>query len=109
MFIVMRGHAAVRKTRHGETLNVRTYGTGEFFGELALLHDTDTDTGFRSASVVANGRCTCVELHKPTFQQFIAHGPTGQLILEARPSPPSIPVFSSSRLEWRRGPFALLG
>ena len=49
-YIVMEGGAVATKLVDGEEKEVKSYGVGDFFGELALLTDQA-----RAASVVAKG------------------------------------------------------
>ena len=49
-FLVLEGVASCRVGRR----EVRRFGPGEFFGEMALLYG-----GIRSADVIARARCNC--------------------------------------------------
>ena len=63
LFVVVSGAAeAVRERADGSTAVVNTFGSTDFFGELALLHD-----GTRTASVVATADTECLVLARWDF------------------------------------------
>jgi len=63
MFIVVSGQAdAVRELHDGSKVVVNTFGSTDFFGELALLDD-----GLRTASVIAREQMTCLALTRWDF------------------------------------------
>lgn len=65
MFIIVYGHAEVRKTSrtNGQPSIVATIGSGAIFGEVSLLLDTP-----RMASVVACGHCHIYTLSRDAFE-----------------------------------------
>ena len=79
----MKGKCRVEKLKGNALVHIMDYEPGNHFGELALLVSDmmGSETGLRAASVVAKGTCTCAELHKPAFLQFIARSKAGQIIL----------------------------
>lgn len=63
LFIIVSGAAdAVRERADGTTAVVNTFGSTDFFGELALLHD-----GTRTASVIATADTECLVLARWDF------------------------------------------
>ena len=48
------------------TIIILTFLLGDYFGELALLHDKP-----RAATVIANGRLKCVTLGKKAFTRLL--------------------------------------
>ncbi len=63
LFIVVNGVAeAIRERADGSTAVVNNFGSTDFFGELALLHD-----GTRTASVVATADTDCLVLARWDF------------------------------------------
>eukprot|EP00405_Crypthecodinium_cohnii_P057253 CAMPEP_0206625240 /NCGR_PEP_ID=MMETSP0325_2-20121206/64636_1 /ASSEMBLY_ACC=CAM_ASM_000347 /TAXON_ID=2866 /ORGANISM="Crypthecodinium cohnii, Strain Seligo" /LENGTH=1175 /DNA_ID=CAMNT_0054149423 /DNA_START=1 /DNA_END=3528 /DNA_ORIENTATION=- len=66
MFILLTGKAvACIKGEQGE-VEVMTYATGNYFGEIALLSGEP-----RKASVYAVGPCTCLYIARPTFMRVL--------------------------------------
>ena len=65
-YIVVEGSAAATKLVDGEQKEVKTYGPGDFFGELALMSDQP-----RAASVVANGELKCAKLGRQAFTRLV--------------------------------------
>ena len=62
-FLVITGKAqAVRRRADGENVVVNTFGSGDFFGELALLDD-----GPRTATIQALEETTCIVLVRWDF------------------------------------------
>lgn len=62
-FIIEAGHAeAVREKADGTRVVVNQFGSGDFFGELALLDD-----GLRTASVIATEETKCLVLTRWDF------------------------------------------
>ena len=62
-FVIVSGKAqALRQRSEGEKILVNTFGTTDFFGELALLDD-----GLRTASVVATEPTKCLVLTRWDF------------------------------------------
>jgi signal transduction histidine kinase len=71
-YIIGSGRVVVSKFLDGETSRILTYqGPGEFFGELALIHDTQ-----RAATVVTLEETTVFELSKKEFLAFLESSPT---------------------------------
>ena len=65
-YIVVEGSAAATKLVDGEEKEVKTYGPGDFFGELALMSDQP-----RAASVVARGELKCAKLGRQAFTRLV--------------------------------------
>eukprot|EP00931_Biecheleriopsis_adriatica_P057523 TRINITY_DN34132_c0_g1_i1.p1 TRINITY_DN34132_c0_g1~~TRINITY_DN34132_c0_g1_i1.p1 ORF type:complete len:918 (+),score=218.73 TRINITY_DN34132_c0_g1_i1:34-2754(+) len=66
MFVILRGEAvACIKGEQGE-VEVKTYGAGDFFGEIALLMGEP-----RKASVYAKGNLTCILITKSIFDRVL--------------------------------------
>jgi CRP/FNR family transcriptional regulator, cyclic AMP receptor protein len=65
-FAIVEGTARV--VRRGRT--VARLGSGDFFGELALL-----DGGARTASVIAETSTVCIRIFKRSFDRLIADEP----------------------------------
>jgi CRP-like cAMP-binding protein len=62
-FVIVSGAATViRETPDGEKVKVNEFGSGDYFGELALLDD-----GPRTASVITTEPTTCVILTRWDF------------------------------------------
>lgn len=62
-FIIVTGKAeAIRERSDGEKVNVNSFGSTDYFGELALLDD-----GVRTASVVALEPTNCLVLTRWDF------------------------------------------
>lgn len=71
-YIINSGRVVVSKFLDGETSRILTYqGPGEFFGELALIHDAQ-----RAATVVTLEETTVFELSKKEFLAFLESSPT---------------------------------
>ena len=63
LFIIVLGAAkAVREMPNGGSIQVNDFGSGDYFGELALLDD-----GPRTASVITTEPTTCVVLTRWDF------------------------------------------
>jgi CRP/FNR family transcriptional regulator len=63
LFVIVSGAAeAVRERADGSTAVVNTFGSTDFFGELALLHE-----GTRTASVICTADTTCLVLARWDF------------------------------------------
>jgi CRP/FNR family transcriptional regulator len=63
-FILVSGTAEAARTRaDGEKVIVNTFGSGDFFGEMALLDDE----GLRTATVQATTACDCLALTRWDF------------------------------------------
>ncbi len=71
-YIICAGRVAVSKLLDGETSRILSYqGPGEFFGELALVHDNQ-----RVATVVTIEETTVFELGKADFMSFLENSPS---------------------------------
>ena len=64
-YILEAGKATVSRKDQGDTI-IKTYGKGDFFGELALLDDKP-----RAATVVATGEVKVAALGKDGFQRLL--------------------------------------
>ncbi len=70
-YIIVSGRVVVSKVMDGETSRILTYqGPGEFFGELALIQDTQ-----RAATVVTLEETTVFELSKQDFLSLLENSP----------------------------------
>ncbi len=72
MFIILSGRVEVRKrdSLSGVEFRLSELGTGEVFGEMALL-----TSGARGASVVALDATTCAVLEQRDFHALLTHRP----------------------------------
>ena len=70
LFIIVTGEAKAihKRPDTGESVEVNTFKSGDFFGELALL---DTSPGFRTASVVTTSDTVALGLPRWDFQTFL--------------------------------------
>ncbi len=76
-YLIGDGHVEItKKLSDDEEKVLRTGGAGEFFGEMALLHDT-----VRSATVRTVSETTVIELDRATFAAAIQHNPSMILTL----------------------------
>ena len=79
LFIILSGKVKIVKTReNGETLEIATHGTGEFFGELAIL-----DGAKRTADVIAVEDTKCIALTSWHFKPVMETHP--EIALEILP------------------------
>ena len=78
-FILESGEAEVYKRDSGEGKALRTYGKGDYFGELALLNDAP-----RAASVVSTTEVKVATLGKDGFQRLL--GPVEGIMRRDDPS-----------------------
>jgi len=62
IFVVLKGQSHVRK---GDAA-IATLGAGDFFGEMSLV-----DSSPRSATVVADGSCSMLEISRPEFFKIL--------------------------------------
>ena len=65
-YIVEEGSAVASKLVDGQQKDVKTYSSGDFFGELALVQDQP-----RAATVVAKGELKCVMLGRKPFTRLV--------------------------------------
>jgi len=65
-FLLESGHAEVRKRGVNDNAPLKTYGPGDYFGELALLEDQP-----RAASVVSTTEVKVATLGKDGFQRLL--------------------------------------
>jgi signal transduction histidine kinase len=76
-YLIGDGHVEITKRlSEDEEKVLRTGGAGEFFGEMALLHDT-----VRSATVRTISDTTVIELDRTTFAAAVQHNPSMVLTL----------------------------
>jgi CRP/FNR family transcriptional regulator, cyclic AMP receptor protein len=67
LFVIISGSAeAVRERSDGSQMVVNTFGTTDFFGELALLDD-----GQRTASVITTAPTKCLGVVRWDFQSLL--------------------------------------
>lgn len=70
-YIIESGTVGVSKRVDGETTHTLAHHlAGEFFGELALVHDVP-----RSATVTAIEDTSLIEISKENFNEYLAHSP----------------------------------
>lgn len=63
IFVIVSGKAeAIREKANGDKISVNTFGTADFFGELALLNE-----GPRTATVIARSNLECLVLPRWDF------------------------------------------
>jgi len=65
-YIIEEGHAEVIYNNNGKEVTVRSYGPGDYFGELAFLTNTP-----RAATVVCTTGVTCVAMDKSSFKRLL--------------------------------------
>ena len=65
-FLMVKGTAIATKKGDEGRKQVLEYREGDYFGELALLHNAP-----RAASVEATSDCTCVHLDRTTFDRLL--------------------------------------
>lgn len=65
-YLIEDGEAVVYRDVDGKRHEVNRLKKGDYFGELALLHDKP-----RAATVVANGKLKCVTLGKKAFTRLL--------------------------------------
>jgi CRP-like cAMP-binding protein len=70
MFLVLEGELRARMMSTGREMIIATFGTGEFFGDIALL-----DRGPRSADVVANIDSTLLKMSTASFDRLVREAP----------------------------------
>jgi CRP/FNR family cyclic AMP-dependent transcriptional regulator len=70
MFVLERGRASVVKSWQGRELVLNTLGTGDCFGEMALM-----DLAPRSAAVRADEACDAIELGSADLLQLFERDP----------------------------------
>ncbi|HEX6707845.1 MAG TPA: cyclic nucleotide-binding domain-containing protein [Albitalea sp.] len=70
MFVIESGEVEVLKAWRGRDHLLRRMGTGDCFGEMALM-----DLGRRSASVRAVGDCTAIELRPEHLHRLFERDP----------------------------------
>jgi CRP-like cAMP-binding protein len=61
-YILVEGRAKACIIKDGESHEMAQYGNGDYFGEIALIHDSP-----RAASVYSVGRSKCVVLNRAAF------------------------------------------
>jgi len=66
-FIVVQGEVEVVREEQGQSRRLATLGSGQFFGEIAILRDTP-----RTATVKAVGPTTLLAMERDTFQGLVA-------------------------------------
>lgn len=66
LFVIEKGSLDCVKNINGEDKVVRTCGTGDLFGELALLYNCP-----RAANVLAKEECVCWKLDRETFNHIV--------------------------------------
>ena len=70
MFIIKKGKARVVSTMFDKTYELATLGGGNFFGEVGFL------TGMpRTATVVASGALSIMEINKALMQELVSRNP----------------------------------
>jgi cAMP-dependent protein kinase regulator len=76
-FIILEGECRVMKKEDGaqEAQQVALLGSGQYFGELALMRDSP-----RAATVVAGPQCKLIKLDRASFHRLL--GPCYQLFQE---------------------------
>ena len=73
-YILLEGECvATQEDASKNTVEVKTYKAGDYFGELALLHNN-----VRAASVKANTDCACIALDKIAFERLL--GPVRDIL-----------------------------
>ena len=79
LFIILSGKVKIVKTKgNGEKLEIATHGSGEFFGELAIL-----DGAKRTADVIAVENTKCLALTSWHFKPLMESHP--EIALEILP------------------------
>ena len=79
LFIVRTGIVnVIAESPHGNAVDLATFQSGEFFGEMALF-----DGQTRSATVVAQEDTTVVEISRESFLKLVFHQPDAALKIMA--------------------------
>jgi cGMP-dependent protein kinase len=65
-FVLYEGNATVKD---GEGKKLKDLKTGDFFGETALMNDSDV----RTATVTAVSKCVCYSIERTTFRLILSH------------------------------------
>lgn len=74
-FMVSEGSAkAVKRSADGTEAEVKTYQSGHYFGERALLMND-----LRAASIIATSSCKCLSLTRATFKRLL--GPLDVILM----------------------------
>ena len=75
MYFLLSGEAYAQKVLDGasEPSEVKAYGEGDYFGELALLKNAP-----RAATIIARENCSCVTMDRHAFKRMI--GPLDQIL-----------------------------
>jgi CPA1 family monovalent cation:H+ antiporter len=78
MYFIAHGVVRVSRAEHGVSRDLATMMAGEFFGEVALLHDRQP----RNATVTAVTPCTLYRLHRDDLRVVMATQPAIRKALE---------------------------
>lgn len=77
LYLIARGVVRVSRVQDGESRDLTSLFAGDFFGEMALLHDE-----VRSATVVSVTPCTFYVLERKDVQEVMAIHPSIKIALE---------------------------
>jgi cAMP-dependent protein kinase regulator len=73
MFFLVEGEAYASKNIDGKDTEVKSYKSGDYFGELALLRNEP-----RAASIIARNPCSTVSIERHAFKRLL--GPLDELL-----------------------------
>ena len=95
MFLIARGVVRVSHTEEGIDLDLATLMAGDFFGEMALLHDEP-----RTATVKAVTPCSLYQLNREDMQSFMEAYPAIREALEESDRKRTAELKSVTRKPW---------
>lgn len=77
LFLIARGVVRISREQDGISRDLTSLFAGDFFGEMALLHDEE-----RTATVTSISPCTLYRLEREDVQDIMAQNPSIRLALE---------------------------
>jgi monovalent cation:H+ antiporter, CPA1 family len=77
LYLIARGVVRISREQHGESHDLTSLFAGDFFGEMALLHDD-----VRTATVTSVTPCTLYELERKSLQAVMENNPSIRIALE---------------------------
>ena len=77
LYLIARGVVRISRKQQGESHDLTSLFAGDFFGEMALLHDD-----VRTATVTSVTPCTLYELERKSLQAVMQNNPSIRIALE---------------------------
>ncbi|MDC1527700.1 cyclic nucleotide-binding domain-containing protein [Gammaproteobacteria bacterium] len=77
LYLIARGVVRISREKDGKTTKLTSLFAGDFFGEMALLHDE-----VRSATVTSITPCTFYVLDRKDVEEVMAQQPSIRLALQ---------------------------